>query len=129
MATHTAIGVSKWSHILVIGLKEDFTLTPKHLGDDLDAGPVIAWSGYKQSINLGGASNVTLAKAPFSATAPINVASCQYADFGLYHIAPVHPLSQASFLGELGKWVPVSEGRVKSVEDSASGITVSLVGT
>lgn len=128
MATHTDIGGSKWSHVLVIGLKEDFLLTPRHLGDDVAPGPSIAWWGYKLSASSG-ASNVTLAKEPFTAAAPLKIAACGYSNFGLYHVAPIHPLSKASFLGELGKWVPVSEDRVVSVDDSASGITVSIIGT
>jgi hypothetical protein len=45
-----------------------------------------------------------------------------------YHTAPIFPKSGASFLGELGKWVPISATRVTSVADDSTGLTVGVVG-
>lgn len=53
---------------------------------------------------------------------------CRYSDFGLYHVAPVSPLSQVAYLGELGKWVPVASARTTAIHDSAAALAVSVVG-
>ena len=61
--------------------------------------------------------------SPPSSSASAAVVWCRYSDFGLYHVAPVSPLSQVAYLGELGKWVPVASQRFAAVEDGdgASG--------
>ena len=85
MATHSLIDGVKWTHVLVIGLLQPFKLMPAHLGDDYDDSmPSVVWWGYQPSDSVGKrAPNVTLAPSPFSAEAPIDLAACNYSDFGL----------------------------------------------
>jgi len=128
MATHTLIEGAKWSHVLIIGLQEAYTLSPADLGDDVDTStPLLAWTGYQSQIGTGMA-NVTVRSAPFTAQVPLQVPAYGYSDFGLWHLAPVWPQSKAAFLGELGKWVPVSEARVSKVIDGPQGLTVTING-
>jgi len=130
MATFSVVGEMRWGHVLVIGLAEDWTLTPADLGDDIDASqPTVAWTGYQPSATVAtGLANVTIFPSLFSEATPLRVTAAGYSDFGLYHLAPVLPMSKAAFLGELGKWVPIASGRVTSVADSAGGITAKLLG-
>ena len=74
-------------------------------------------------------ANVTIRTAPFSAAAPLQIPRCGYSDFCLYHISPIFKQSGSAFLGEVGKWVPVSIGsRVSSVHDTTASLTVEIVG-
>jgi len=134
MATHTEIGGVKWPHILVIGLSEPFKLLPEHLSvsGDIGTGPAVAWTGYQPSdtVGKGGRVNVTLliGSNHFSDDHPLTLTPCGYSNFGLYHISPIHPLSQLALLGELGKWVPVADDRIVAVKDSADGLAVDIIG-
>lgn len=69
-----------------------------------------------------------LARSVFSDKFPLVLPACAYSDFGLHHIAPIHPKSGSVFLGELGKWVPTASARVVALVDSAASLTVSIVG-
>ena len=130
-ATHSEIGGVKWPHVLVIGLSEAFSLYPRHLrvSNDIGAGgDALAWTGYQPSDSIGTrAANVTLLGA-FSDTQALVLPPSMYSTFGLFHVAPIHPLSKSAFLGEIGKWVPVADDRVASVTDSAAGLTVEVMG-
>ena len=130
MATHTLNSGFKWGHVLAIGLAADFMLSPANIVAEIDtAMPTLIWTGYQPSDTVGtGLSNVTVRAELFSSTAPLKVTACNYSNFGLYHFSPVLPLSGFTFLGELGKWVPVASGRVASVVDAAGSITVHVVG-
>lgn len=133
MATHTEIGESKWAHVLVIGLNSSYELTPEHLAGEIandTAVEHLLWSGYQPSDTVGklASPNVTIRTAPFSAKAPLEIPACGYSDFGLYHIAPISKLSGFSFLGEVGKWVPIAPGRVVKVIDAATSLAVDIIG-
>jgi hypothetical protein len=129
MATHSLLAHGmKWAHVLTIGLSAPFSLTNKHLGDDGVTGPALAWTGYQPSDTVGKRpANITLLGS-FSDTAPLVLSPANYSNFGLYHIAPIHPLSKMAFLGEVGKWVPIASDRVTSVTDGSDGLTVAIIG-
>jgi hypothetical protein len=130
MATHSIIGVQKWTHVLTIGLNASFKLLPKHLGDDFGGqGAYLVWTGYQPSGSVGKRpANVTLLGG-FSDTAPLVLPACAYSDFGLYQIAPIQPNSNLAFLGEIGKWVPTAAARVVTLTDNAShGLSVAIIG-
>ena len=131
MATHSKVSGATWAHVLVIGLNKSWSLSPAALGDDIDpTADQLVWSGYQPSDTAGNgaAANITVREARFSAAAPLELKPCGYADFGLWHTAPIWPVSGAAFLGEIGKWVPVAAARVTSVIDATSGLTVDIVG-
>ena len=138
MATHTKLELTQWAQVLVIGLNASFNLTPAHLAGEIspdDQVEHLVWSGYQQSNGIGKAPpNITLRQAPFSAAAPITIQKCGYSDFGLYQIAPIFKKSGAAFLGEIGKWVPVSAARVSSVREATeeeaqvTSLVVEIVG-
>jgi hypothetical protein len=132
MATHTKLQSAQWAHVLVIGLNASFEIGPAHLAGEISADDQLehlVWSGYQASDSVGkGPPNVTVREAPFSAAAPLAIAPCGYSDFGLYHIAPVFKQSGLAFLGEVGKWVPVSAARVHELRDTASSLVVGIVG-
>ena len=118
MSTFTDVGGARWPHVLVIGLNSSWSLSPAHLGDDIDpAKEHVVWSGYQaaDTAGVGAAANITVRKLRFSTAAPIVLEPCGYADFGLWHAAPVFPASNAAFLGEVGKWVPISAARVRHI--------------
>jgi hypothetical protein len=52
MATHSILDLTKWAHILVIGLNASWDLSPAHiageLSDDADIEHMV-WSGYQPS--------------------------------------------------------------------------------
>ena len=88
----------------------------------------MVWTGYQPLDSVGQrARNVTLLGS-FSDAAPLELPACGYSDFGLHHIAPVHPKSNLAFLGELGKWVPTAAARVVSLTDTAGSVSVRIAG-
>ena len=95
MATHSEVSGAKWSHILVIGLNKSWSLSPAHLGDDYDRTvEQLVWNGYQPSdtAGRGDVANITVSdSAKFSATAPLELTPCGYADFGLWHMPPYGP--------------------------------------
>ena len=129
-SSHTAVGSLKWTHIISIGLNQTWRLRPDHVPIDVaDAGQsalqgLVAYSGY------GSPENVTLSGADgqFSADKPITLRPCLYSDFGLWHVAP-RMRSGWVLLGEIEKFVPVSERRIQSVEaPTSSSIRVGVSG-
>jgi hypothetical protein len=130
MATHSLVDQAKWTQVLVIGLNASFELYPGHLGDDVGTGELLAWKGYQPSATVGKlpAANVTMLGS-FDAAHPLDLARCAYSDFGLYHVAPVFPVSKLAFLGEIGKWVPVDPvSRVVGVTDLSGSLRVAIKG-
>jgi len=120
-STHSLIGKMKWAHIIAIGLKENFSLLPSMLPLDLSSSfSYVAYKGY------GDSTNVTLTGV-FSESKPITIPSCLYSDFQLWHTAPV--LSNGiSLLGEMSKWVPISQQRIYSINISPNSVSVSIRG-
>jgi len=81
---------------------------------------VVAYAVNTTSMGLG-------AVQPFDAAHPIPLLACGVDDFQLWHTAPVHASGWA-FLGELTKYVPVSETRVASVSVMGTDLLVHVVG-
>jgi hypothetical protein len=131
MATHSLNSGVKWAHVLVIGLNATFQLRPAHIAGELSQNRVqyLLWWGYASSDSVGHKpANVTIRATPFSDAAPLDIPRCGYSDFRLYHMAPIFNQSGFVFLGEVGKWVPISEARVVSVEDASSSLVVKILG-
>jgi len=126
-ATHTAVGDAKYAHVLVIGLNATWSLRPADIPLDLApaAGGLVAYSGY------GAATNVSLSVGKggsFAADSPIVLKPCLYSDFAIWHVAPRSAATGWALLGEMGKFVPVSEARVLAVADEGDGIAVTIAG-
>mmetsp|Transcript_3597 Transcript_3597/g.9206 ORF Transcript_3597/g.9206 Transcript_3597/m.9206 type:complete len:812 (-) Transcript_3597:141-2576(-) len=124
MATHTEVSGFRWLHVLVIGLARPFSLRPSHVAGELSsaASPppgFVAWSGY-------GPRNVTL-RGIFSEDRPMQFPACGYADFGLWHAAPVFE-GGIAFLGEVAKFVPVALARIASVTRADGGLVIGVRG-
>eukprot|EP01043_Picozoa_sp_COSAG02_P052521 COSAG02_NODE_5672_length_4140_cov_2.941351_1_plen_543_part_10 len=135
MATHSLNSGIKWAHILVIGLNSSFELYPSHIATEMPAaleqqfGEYLVWWGYQGSDSVGKhPANVTIRATPFSISAPLQIPRCGYSDFRLYHIAPVMAESGLVFLGEVGKWVPISDSRVSRVHSTVASISVEILG-
>ena len=110
--THTAIGAWKWAHILAINLEEPFMLLPAHLRPtDLGAGEHVLYEGTRVSDFARG----------------VTIPACGAGDFHLYHVAP-RLANGWAYLGELSKFVPVTEARTRSLSFDAAGVAVALAG-
>ena len=124
--THTAIGDWKWAHILVINLAEPFTLLPAHFRPtDLNVGEHVAYSltaALTASQRRGDALSVL---GDFRDG--VAIPACGAGDFRLYHVAP-RLANGWVYLGELSKFVPVSEARTRSLSFDVSGVSVMLSG-
>ena len=71
--------------------------------------------------------NMSSNPIPFDQSHPIKLPVCGRADFGLWHIAPM--LENGWFLlGELDKFVPVSQQRIISIATTNIEIQVELAG-
>jgi hypothetical protein len=126
-SSHTVLPVNgktaKWGHVFALHLASPFSVAPSHLPLDVDAGPMLQWTGW------GATSNITLGAA-FDASHPIALPACAAHDFQLHHTAPIFSVGarKLALLGEPVKWVPVAERRVTAVTVSAAGMHVTLSG-
>ena len=121
--THTRIGDWKWAHILVINLAQSFTLRPEHLRPtDLGAGEHVAYS-------LTAASTASQRRVSVLGDFRDGIAipACGAGDFRLYHVAP-RLANGWAYLGELSKFVPVTEARTRSLSFDAASVAVALAG-
>jgi hypothetical protein len=125
-ATYTDIavgadGISRYGHVLVARLKLAYSLTIAELHHNIQStamGP-----HFVVENGVGATAEVAL----FSAAAPLQLQPCDQADFKLYHTVPV--LSNGwGYVGELGKLVPVSAARVRSIEVVDDSVHVRLSG-
>ena len=131
-ATYTLLGGFAWDHILVANLSSPWALAPAALaptrGDAAPAGapppPPAALAYALNSTTLDAASLVV---APFGAAQPIPLPANGLADFALWHTAPAFE-SGWSLLGELAKYVPVSEARFYNLAVAGGGAAVGLRG-
>ena len=57
----------------------------------------------------------------------VAIPACGAGDFHLYHVAP-RLANGWAYLGELSKFVPVTEARTRSLSFDAAGVAVSLAG-
>ena len=110
----------------MINLAQSFTLRPEHLRPtDLGAGEHVAYSltaALTASQRRGDALSVL---GDFRDG--IAIPACGAGDFRLYHVAP-RLANGWAYLGELSKFVPVSEARTRSLSFDVSGVSVSLSG-
>ena len=110
--THTRVGDWKWAHILAINLEEPFMLLPAHLRPtDLGAGEHVVYEGTRVSDFARG----------------VTIPACGAGDFHLYHVAP-RLANGWAYLGELSKFVPVTEARTRSLSFDAASVAVALAG-
>ena len=110
--THTRIGDWKWAHILAINLEEPFMLLPAHLRPtDLGAGEHVLYEGTRVSDFARG----------------FTIPACGAGDSRLYHVAP-RLANGWAYLGELSKFVPVSEARTRSLSFDVNSVSVMLSG-
>ena len=156
-ATYTAVGALLWDHVLAANLTAPFALYPRHLESTrADAAlrtrrgggaPPSSWLlppfraasspsspaaaaevvAVAYALNTTSLDPATLVVAPFSAAAPIALRVSGLADFELWHSAPRFANGWA-LLGELGKWVPVSEARFADVGADETGAHAAVRG-
>ena len=148
-ATYTSLGGALlWDHVLAANLTAPFALRPAHLAPTradaplrtkpprsrgswtLDASrnvspplpPTIAYSLNTTTLDSDG-----LTLSVFDDAHPFILPPCGLSDFVLIHTAPIFP-SGFALLGELQKWVPVSEARFSGVGSDAAGAHASVWG-
>jgi len=131
MSTHTGLAGLKWGHVLSIGLKAAYSLSPEDIPMDLTpAAPYLVWASIVRS-------GKKPTPAAFSVSQPLVLPAAAYKDFGLWHTSPVFPTAKVALLGETSKWVPVSVNRFTSIrtadthpgEVPAGEVLVSLAGS
>jgi hypothetical protein len=118
--THTWIDTLQWHHVFSADLSYEYDFVP---GDLLDLSSTFSdqqWVAYPH--------NMTSSPMPFDESHPIKLPKCDRADFGLWHIAPVFSNGWV-LLGEMAKFVPISEQRILSVSADDTSITVALRGS
>jgi hypothetical protein len=79
------------------------------------------------TLNTTTLSTASLVVQPFDETHSITVNACKETDFIIWHTAPVFSNGWA-LLGELNKYMPVSDVRVSNVEVSGEEVSVGVVG-
>ncbi|XP_062503496.1 uncharacterized protein LOC134180364 [Corticium candelabrum] len=118
--THSQVSGLHWHHVFAADLVSEFSFSPNDL---LDFHPPTqsptSWVAYPH--------NMSSNPIPFDQSHPIKLPVCGRADFGLWHIAPM--LENGWFLlGELDKFVPVSQQRIISIATTNIEIQVELAG-
>lgn len=71
--------------------------------------------------------NMTSPPMPFDQSHPIKLPKCNRADFGLWHVAPVFSNGWV-LMGEMDKFVPISEQRIRSMSVDDTSVTIVLRG-
>ena len=137
-----------WDHILAANLTAPFALppsllTPTRADAALRAAPPLSRASwlrapiasdtsvalaYAYTLNTTSLDPSTLVFAAFDEGHPIALTPCGLADFALWHTAPVLS-SGVALLGELMKWVPVSEARFEDVAVDGAGARATLRGS
>ena len=135
-ATYSVVSGMVWDTILAAVVNTTATLGPSALLStraDLPAkrpeislvspvdavGPSVAYS-----VNALTFDQNSLVVQPFDDAHPISLSVSAEPNFVVWHTAPILG-GGVSVLGELTKWVPLSEGRVKTV--TSDGVTVSVL--
>jgi hypothetical protein len=132
-ATYTLLGGWAWDHVLVANLSAPWALAPAALaptrGDAAPPGgpPPPPPAALAYALNTTTLDAATLVVAPFSDAAPLALAANGLGDFALWHTAPAFG-NGWSLLGELGKWVPVSEARFYNLAVAGGGVAVGVRG-
>jgi hypothetical protein len=152
-ATYTRVSAWAWDHIIAADVNATYSLTPSSLlghradmaligtspsnrqaayktpaeidADFRAAAPDLGTVAY--SINPVTFDPASIVVQPFSASSPVVIKTCAQVDFQIWHTAPVGQ-SNIAFLGELGKFIPVSEARMRDVASTSEGIDVLLSG-
>jgi len=156
-ATYTLLGeVFFWDHVLAADLTDPFSLYPAHLyptradavlrgggganalrsippletipvKKNLTPPPLLAYTLNSTSMDL----STLQVQYPFDDSHPIVLPSCGVTDFSLWHTAPLFALGSpggVALLGELTKFVPVSEARFYDLQVGGDGISVGVSG-
>ncbi len=132
-ATYTLLpGGWAWDHVLAANLSAPFSLRPGVLAPTradaaLQGSPPPPPAALAYALNTTSLDVASLVVAPFSEAQPITLAANGLADFALWHTAPAFG-NGWSLLGELGKWVPVSEARFGGPVVSGACVAVALRG-
>lgn len=150
-ATYTAIGTLFFDHILAANLTKPWSLFPHHLESTRADLPLrkkvvpfkksASWLlhpidlrdnamdelAVAYTLNTTSLDPVTLVTQLFSESSPIPLKSCGLVDFQLWHTAPIFQ-NGWSLLGELSKWVPVSEARFSDIGTDEFGAHASVRG-
>jgi hypothetical protein len=134
-ATYSYVSGWMWDHVLAGMLSQDYNLLPSDVaGIRSDAvlrgmkpriGADMGTVAY--SLNATSFDMASLVVQPFSTASPVALKTCQYADFQVWHTAPVFQNGWA-YLGELTKWVPVADARTKSIDVFDTSVVVSIIG-
>jgi hypothetical protein len=144
-ATYSALGALLWDHVLVANLSAAWVLRPSHLaptrgdwalrargglapGPPPAAGVGLAAAALAFALNTTTLDAASLRLLAFEEAAGVALAPCGLDDFALWHTAPLLGPSGFALLGELAKWVPVSEARFFDVGADADGAHASLRG-
>ena len=109
----------QWHHVLSVDLTSTYQFSPEDLLDLHQLEYSVSWVAYAHSMSSD--------PVPFDESHPIELPKCGRSDFGLWHIAPVFENGWV-LLGEMDKFVPVSEQRMRTVASTMADITVELVG-
>lgn len=142
-ATYTFLaGNFMWDHVFAANLTSDYLLRPGILEPTrADASMRARWQSEKpRGIVSPGAASVafslnttTLAfdslsvTFPFDNSHPVSLPACGLLDFVLLHTAPVFSNGWA-LLGELNKWVPVSDARFNDVNVDGVSMSATVTG-
>jgi hypothetical protein len=147
MATYSAVSGLLWDHVLGANLPSAYAVTVGDLAAiraDLPlrsaaaVGTLAAFvlpsepaaaagSAVAYSLDADSLEPASLQVQPFDGANGIPLKACGLADFQVWHTAPVLPSGYA-LLGELSKWVPVSEARFSDVQSDAAQASVAVRG-
>lgn len=131
-----------WDHVFAANLTSAYLLRPRVLAPTrADVSLRTRWQGdvlldrlSPEAASVVYALNTTtlaldsLSVAfPFDDAHPATLPACGLLDFGLFHTAPVFGNGWA-LLGELSKWVPVSDARFSDVSVDGATISATVAG-
>ena len=145
-ATYTAVAALVFDHILAANLTMSWNILPKHLEStraDLPLRLAVPRNSAKSwllhplsshadaiiayALNTTTLDPTSLVTQLFSATSPILLFACGLIDFQLWHTAPIFQ-NGWSLLGEVSKWVPVSEARFFDIGSDEFGAHANVRG-
>lgn len=118
-STHTEVSGLRWYHVLSVDLTSTYQFLPKDMLDSHQSEYSVSWVAYTHTLLSD--------PVPFDESRPIELPKCGRSDFGLWHIAPVFENGWV-LLGEMDKFVPVSEQRIRAIEATATDVMIQLVG-
>lgn len=156
-ATYSTVSGWAWDHVLASTVNTSYSLTPADLApikaDIVTRGaaavaagpaptrlrlhsPAAAAAAYTKpgdagmvaySIDATTFAPASLVVQPFSQASPVTIKACGETDFQVWHTAPVFA-NGVAVLGELTKYVPMAEARVRAVGVDGATVTVAVAG-